>query len=110
MISLRMPHSFGGKLELLSLLQTACDARKQSTVVEWDAYHLHAQMPRSMLHMVVCKGSNEVVAVVVVGLKPYVNALVVPRLLGRLDEVLGEQLLLLVEIIAGALLRVNEQS
>lgn len=60
-----------------------------------------------MLHMVVCKGGDEVVAVVVVGLEAHVDALVVSGLLGRLDKVLREELLLFVEVVAGALLRVN---
>lgn len=57
--------------------------------------------------MLICKRSHEVVAVVIVGLKAECDAFVVPGLLGGLDKVLWEQLLLLVEVVASALLRVN---
>ena len=60
-------------------------------------------MLRMVRYMLVCEARHEVVAVVVVGLQPEVDALVVARLLGRLDEVLRKQLLLLVEVVASAL-------
>jgi hypothetical protein len=45
--------------------------------------------------------------VVVVGLHAELDALVVAGLLGCVDEVLWEQLLLLVEVVASALLLLN---
>ena len=53
--------------------------------------------------MLVREGGHEIVAVVIVGLHAQVDALVVARLLGRSDEVLWQQLLLLVEVVAGTL-------
>jgi hypothetical protein len=64
---------------------------------------LDSQVLRRPCNMVVCKSGHEVVAVVVIGLQPEVDALFVARLLSRLDEVLGKKLLLLVEIVAGTL-------
>jgi hypothetical protein len=53
--------------------------------------------------MVVGKRRHEVVAVVVVRLHAEIDALVVTSLLGRIDEVFGEELFLLVEVVASTL-------
>lgn len=58
---------------------------------------------RGPFHVLVREGGHEVVAVVVVGLHAQVDALVVACLLGRGNEVLRKQLLLLVEVVAGTL-------
>lgn len=55
-----------------------------------------------MLDVVVREGGHGVVAVVVVGLVADLDALDA-GLLGRLFEVLGQELALLVEVVAGAL-------
>lgn len=55
-----------------------------------------------MLDMVIRERGHGVVAVVVVGLVAHLDALN-PSVLGGLFEVLGEQLALLVEVVAGAL-------
>ncbi len=56
-------------------------------------------------HMLVCEGSHEVVAVVVVGVEAKVDALVVAGLLRSLEQVLGQKLALQVKAVAGALRR-----
>lgn len=66
-------------------------------------------MLRGVCHMFVCEGCHEVVAVVVVRLKAEVDAFVVSGLLGCLEEVLWKKLLLLVEVVASALCRVNKE-
>ena len=60
-------------------------------------------MLRRPLDVVIGKCSHEVVAVVVVGLQTKLNAVVVASLLSCLDKVLRQQLLLLVEVVSGAL-------
>lgn len=64
---------------------------------------LDSQMLRRPCNVVVCKCGHEVVAVIVVGLQSQVNSLVVACLLGRLDEILGKKLLLLIEVVASTL-------
>jgi hypothetical protein len=57
--------------------------------------------------VIICKGCHEVVAVVVVWLHAEVDSFVVSGLLGSLDQVLGQELLLFVKVISGALHNVN---
>ena len=64
---------------------------------------LRIQVLRRPLDMVICERGHEVVAVVVVRLQAELDALVVACLLCCLDEVLWQELLLLVEVVAGAL-------
>ena len=64
---------------------------------------LRIQVLRRPLDMVICERGHEVVAVVVVRLQAELDALVVACLLCCLEEVLWQELLLLVEVVAGAL-------
>ncbi len=56
-----------------------------------------------MLDVVIGKRSHGVVAVVVVGLVADIDALLITRFFGRFGEVLGQELPLLVEIVARSL-------
>lgn len=56
-----------------------------------------------MVDVVIGKGGHEVVAVVIVGLHSQVDSLVVARLFSGLGQVLGQELALLVEVVAGTL-------
>lgn len=64
---------------------------------------LRKKVLRGPLNVLIRKAGHEVVAVVVVGLQPQVDTLVIARFLGRGEEVLGQQLLLLVEVVCGTL-------
>ena len=57
--------------------------------------------------MLVCERSHKKVAVVVVGLHPKIDALVVSSFLRGFHEVFWEKLLLLVEVVTRALINVN---
>jgi hypothetical protein len=57
--------------------------------------------------MLVCERGHEKVAVVVVGLHPKIDALVVSSFLRGFHEVFWEKLLLLVEVVTRALINVN---
>ena len=86
-------------LPLESLLQqSACVVQLYCSI-----HVLRVQVLRCPLDVVICKRGHEVVAVVVVGLQAKLDALVVARLLSCLDEVLWQQLLLLVEVVASTL-------
>ena len=61
-----------------------------------------------MINMIICKASHCKVAVVVVGLKPDVDTLLLTGLFGSSDEVFGKELRLLVEIVASALVVVSK--
>lgn len=56
-----------------------------------------------MLYVVIRKRGHEVVAVVIVLLEAQADVLVIACLLGRREEVLGQQLALLVEVVTGSL-------
>ena len=60
-----------------------------------------------VFYVVICEGRHEVVAVVIVGLHPKLDALAVARLLSRFEKVLGKKLLLLVKVVARALIAVR---
>lgn len=64
---------------------------------------LGIEVLRRPIDVVICERSHEVVAVVIIGLHAELDALVVASLLGCFDKVLGQQLLLLIEVVAGAL-------
>jgi hypothetical protein len=64
-------------------------------------------MLRCIRHMLVCERSHKEVAVVVVGLHPEVNALVISGFFRGFDQVFREKLLLLVEVVTCALPSVN---
>jgi hypothetical protein len=53
--------------------------------------------------MLIRKARHEVIAMIIIRLKAELDAFVVASLLGSLDEVLGQQLALFVEIVARAL-------
>lgn len=56
-----------------------------------------------MIDVVVGESSHKVVTVVVVGLHSQVDSLLVARFFGGLGEVFGQELALLVEVVAGTL-------
>lgn len=56
-----------------------------------------------MRNVIVCKGRNKEIAVVIIRLHPQVNALLDPSFLCSGYEVLWEQLALFVEIVSGPL-------
>ena len=64
---------------------------------------LYAEMLCRPRDVIVRKRSHEVVAVVIVGLHAKVDALVMTNSLGRLDEVFGQELALLVEVVSSTL-------
>jgi hypothetical protein len=64
-------------------------------------------MLRRIRNMLVRERSHEVVAVVVVGLHAQVDAFVIAGFLRCLHEVFGQELVLLVEVVASALASVS---
>lgn len=63
-----------------------------------------------MCYMVIGKGGHGVVAVVIIRLESYVDPFFLPNGFGGFEEVLGQQLLLLVEIITSSLAVVSLRS
>ena len=57
--------------------------------------------------MLVCERGHEKIAVVVVGLHPEIDALIIPSFLRGFNEIFWEKLLLLVEVVTRALIDVN---
>jgi hypothetical protein len=58
-------------------------------------------------HVLVCERGHEKIAVVVVGLHPEIDALIVSSFLRGFNEIFWEKLLLLVEVVTRALIDVN---
>jgi len=66
-------------------------------------HSLAQQVLCSMVDVIIGKGGHEVVAVIVVGLHSQVDTLVVARLFSGLGQVFGQELALLVEVVASTL-------